>query len=98
MNFPEGIGILPFMMAGSAQLTIETMLVLRSCRIAIWSQHGVIVRAEDSVLHAVDLIEYAETAAHYEYLNLIAGEPSEGLSPEHLRLISESWNIQQKLF
>ncbi len=98
LNFPEGIGVLPFMLPGSAQLTIETMLALREHRIVIWSRHGVMARAEDSIFHALDLIEYAETAAHYEYLNLTAQEPGDGLSPENLRLISESWNIQQKLF
>ncbi len=98
LNFPEGIGVLPFILLGSAQLTIETMLALREHRIVIWSQHGVMARAEGSILHALDLIEYAETAAHYEYLNLTAGERSEGLSPEHLRDISESWNVRQKLF
>lgn len=98
LNFPEGIGILPFMLPGSAQLTIETMLALREHRIVIWSQHGVMARADDSVFHAMDLIEYAETAARYEYLNLTAGQLGDGLSSEHLRLISESWNIHQKLF
>jgi rhamnulose-1-phosphate aldolase len=46
----------------------------------------------------MDLIEYAETAAHYEYLNLTAGGPSEGLAAEQIRLITESWNVQQKIF
>ncbi len=98
LNFPEGIGVLPFLLLGSVQLMIETMLTLREHRVVIWSQHGVMARAENSIFHALDLVEYAETAAHYEYLNLIAGEPGEGLRPEHLRLISESWKIQQKLF
>jgi len=31
-------------------------------------------------------------------LNLAAGGPSEGLSPEHLREISKSWNIKQNIF
>lgn len=98
LNFPEGIGVLPFMLPGSAQLTIETMLALREHRIVIWARHGVMARAQDSIFHALDLTEYAETAARYEYLNLMAGEPGDGLSPEHLRLISESWNIRQELF
>ena len=98
LNFPDGIGILPFMLPGSAQLTIETLLALRDHRIVVWSQHGVMARADDSIMHALDLIEYAETAAHYEYLNLLAGKRGEGLAPEHLREISKSWNIPQKIF
>lgn len=98
LNFPEGMAVLPFMLPGSAQLTIETMLALREHQIVIWSQHGVMARADDSIFHALDLIEYAETAAHYEYLNLTAGGLSEGLSPERIRQISESWHIKQNIF
>jgi rhamnulose-1-phosphate aldolase len=97
-TFPEGIGVLPFMLPGSAQLTTESVLVLRKHRMVIWSQHGVMARADESISHALDLIEYSETAAHYEYLNLSAGEPGKGLSPEHLREISGFWNLRQNIF
>jgi rhamnulose-1-phosphate aldolase len=55
-------------------------------------------RADDSIFHALDLVEYAEAAAHYEYLNLTSGGRSEGLTPEHLREVAESWNIRQTIF
>jgi rhamnulose-1-phosphate aldolase len=96
LNFPEGIGVLPFILPGSTQLTIETMLAMREHRIVVWSQHGVIAKCDDSIFHALDMIEYAETAAHYEFLNLIGGDLSEGLNPEHLREISISWNARQR--
>lgn len=98
LTFPEGVGVLPFMLPGSPQLTVESMIKLREHQCVIWSQHGVMARADDSILHALDLIEYAETAAHYEFMNLTAGGLSEGLSPEHLQAISNSWNIRQKIF
>lgn len=53
--------------------------------------------AEDSIFRALDLIEYAEMAAHYKYLNLTAGELGDGLNPKHLCRISESWKVRQKL-
>jgi len=98
LNFPEGIGTLPFLAPGSTQLTIESVLALRDHRMVIWSQHGVMARADESIFHALDLIEYAETAARYEYLNLCTGERSEGLSPEQMREISKIWNLQQNIF
>jgi rhamnulose-1-phosphate aldolase len=98
LNFPQGIGILPFILLGSAQLMIETMLAMREHQLVVWSQHGVMARSDDSILHSLDLIEYAETAAHYEYLNLIGGKLSEGLSSEHLLAVSASWNIKQNIF
>lgn len=96
--FPKGIGVLPFILVGSEQLMIETKIALREHELVIWSQHGVMSRSDDSIAHALDLIEYAETAAHYECLNLIGGELSEGLSPTNLRDVSRSWNIEQTLF
>jgi rhamnulose-1-phosphate aldolase len=98
LNFPQGIGVLPFILLGSAQLMVETMIAMREHQLVVWSQHGVMARSEDTIVHALDLIEYAETAAHYEYLNLIGGELSEGLSPGHLRAVSDSWNIRQNIF
>ena len=98
LNFPEGIGVLPFLLPGSSQLTIDSMLALRDHHLVIWSRHGVMVRADDSIFHALDLIEYAETAAHYEFLNLCAGGRSEGQSPEQIREIPESWGIGQNIF
>jgi rhamnulose-1-phosphate aldolase len=98
LTFPQGIGVLPFILPGSTQLTIETMLALRDHHTVIWSQHGVMARSDDSIFRALDLIEYAETAAHYECLNLISGDPSTGISAEHIRAISKSWNVRQNIF
>jgi rhamnulose-1-phosphate aldolase len=64
----------------------------------VWSQHGEMSRADNSIFHALDLMEYAETAAHYEYLKLTAGGWSEGLSPGLLRASAKSWKIRQNIF
>lgn len=98
LNFPQGIGVLPFILVGSAQLMVETMIAMREHQLVVWSQHGVMARSDDSIFRALDLIEYAETAAHYEFLNLIGGDLSEGLRPDHLRAVSSSWNIRQNIF
>jgi len=96
-NLPEGIAVIPFLMPGSAQLVVETKLALREHRIVVWARHGVMARADESILHALDLIEYAEAAAHYETLNLLTGGEG-GLSPEELREIAKYWNIQQNIY
>jgi rhamnulose-1-phosphate aldolase len=86
------------MLLASTQLMIETMLALREHQLVVWSQHGVMTRSDDSISHALDLIEYAETAAHYECLNLLGGDLSGGLTPEAIRAIAESLKIQQSIF
>jgi rhamnulose-1-phosphate aldolase len=98
LNVPEGIGILPFLLPGSTHLMIETMLCMRDHRVVVWSQHGVITRADESLSHALDLVEYVETAAQYEALNLYTGETGTGIDPQHLREIAEIWKVNQKVF
>ena len=98
LNMPEGIGVLPFMLPGSQHLMNETTLSMQDHRVVVWSQHGVIARADDSLSHALDLVEYLETAAQYEALNLYTGEPGCGIPPEQLRAIAEIWNVRQRVF
>jgi rhamnulose-1-phosphate aldolase len=39
----------------------------------VWSKHGVMARSDISVTRVADRIEYAETAAMYEHMNLVNG-------------------------
>jgi rhamnulose-1-phosphate aldolase len=41
----------------------------------------------------VDRIEYAETAARYEYMNLVNGERAEGLTLDEIRAVAEAFNV-----
>ena len=51
---------------------------LRDHRVVLWGKHGVMARSDHSVTKAADLIEYAETAAHYEYMDLVGGRARGG--------------------
>lgn len=98
VNLPEGIGVVPFLMPGSVPLMQATMERLRTHRIVIWSKHGVVARSEISAKRASDRIEYAETAARYEYMNLVNHEMGEGLSAEELRAIAATFGAPQTVF
>ncbi len=98
IQMPEGLGAIPFFVPGSTELVEATRAALVQHQVAVWSRHGVMARADSSVKHACDLIEYAEAAAGYEFLNLAAGEPSEGLNAEQIRAICRSVNVQQSIF
>jgi rhamnulose-1-phosphate aldolase len=98
INLPEGIGFIPFRLPGSPELMSGNVDALRKHRIVIWAKHGVMARSDISVKRAADRVEYAETAAKYEYLNLSAGEIGEGLSVEEIRKICSTFNIRQNIF
>jgi rhamnulose-1-phosphate aldolase len=98
LNIPEGIGVIPFCVPGSAELMNANVDAMRRHRIVLWAKHGVMARSDVSIKGAADKVEYAEAAARYEYLNLVAGEPAEGLSLDEIRSICTSFDIHQTIF
>lgn len=92
ISLAGGVDVLAFQIPGSADLMSANVESLRMYPLVIWSKHGVMARSEVSVLRACDRVEYAETAAHYEVLNLSCGEPADGLSDEEARRIAEAFS------
>ncbi|MBI1294233.1 rhamnulose-1-phosphate aldolase [bacterium] len=97
INLPEGIGILPYRLPGSEAMMEANLAGLRAHRIVVWSKHGVMARSDLSVTKAADRIEYAETAALYEYMDLVNGGQAEGLTEDELREIVRVYNVPTTL-
>lgn len=98
VNLPEGVGVLQFQLPGSPALMQATVEGLRSHRIVLWCKHGVMARSEFSVTRVADRIEYAETAAQYEYMNLVNHTMADGLSREELLAVAKEFHVQQTIF
>jgi rhamnulose-1-phosphate aldolase len=98
VQLPAGIGILPFMLPGSEALMAANVDSLRRHRIVVWSKHGVMARSDVSVTRAVDRIEYAEAAARYEYMDLVAGGRAEGLTRDEGRAVVEAFGVDTTLY
>jgi rhamnulose-1-phosphate aldolase len=97
VQLPAGIGILPFLIPGSAALMAANVESLRRHRIDVWAKHGVMARSDLSVTRAVDRIEYAEAGARYEYMDLVAGGRGEGLTRTEMGSIVEAFGIDTQL-
>jgi rhamnulose-1-phosphate aldolase len=98
VNLPEGVGVLPFIMPGSDELMAASVEALRTHKVILWGKHGVMARSDVSVKRACDLIEYVETGARYECLNLSMGEIGEGLTADQIRAIAANFNVQQRIY
>lgn len=98
VQLPQGVGILPFMLPGSAELMAANVVSLRTHRIDVWCKHGVMARSDVSVTRAVDRIEYAEAAARFEYMDLVAGGRGEGLTLDEARAVVSAFGVQTTLF
>lgn len=97
VQLPEGIGVLPFILPGSSSLMEANVMYLREHRLVLWSKHGVMVRSEFSATRAADLIEYIETAARYEYMDLVAGSRAEGLTQDEVRAVVQAFHVPTSL-
>lgn len=98
VNLPEGVGVLPFIMPGSAELMESSLRALRKHKVIIWGKHGVLARSDVSVKRACDIVEYVETGARYECMNLRLGEIAEGLTAAQVRAIAATLGFHQSVF
>jgi len=99
VNLPMGVAYLPFELPGSPALMKATVDAMEEGhRVVLWAKHGVMARSDQSVKRAADRIEYAETGAHYECLDLSAGSKATGLSDTELRLVNEKFGGVSTLF
>jgi rhamnulose-1-phosphate aldolase len=98
INLPHGIGVLPYCLPGSPAMMQANLAGLREHNVVLWCKHGVMARSELSVTRAADRIEYAETAALYETMDLAHGGRGEGLTEAELREIVSTFGVQTTLF
>jgi len=98
LNLPEGIAVVPFVVPGTDELMDANVVALRNQRVAIWCKHGLMARSSSSVMAAVDLVEYVETAAVYECLDLSLGQRAQRLADSEIRAICGAYGIEQNLF
>ncbi len=94
----DGIGVAPFLIPGSSALQEATLKLSDRHRVVIWARHGAIVRVSGSVKKASDLIEYAETGARYECLNLQCGQDAGGICQADLLRLCIEFGIHQTVF
>lgn len=93
---PQGVVVLPFFVPGSPEMMAANVAGLAESDITIWSKHGVMARSDISVLRALDRIEYAETGAKYEYLNLAAGGHAQGLTQAEISAVAKEFGITSR--
>jgi rhamnulose-1-phosphate aldolase len=99
VQLPRGVAFVPFLLPGSAELMAATVSAMEAdFRVVLWAKHGVIARSDQSVKRAADRIEYAETGARYEYLNLTNHGLADGLTDDELRRIAEKFGVEQDYF
>jgi len=99
VQLAKGVAFVPFLLPGSPELMAATVSAMEAdYRVVLWAKHGVMARSDQSVKRAADRIEYAETGARYEYLNLTNHGLADGLTDDELRRIAEKFGVKQDYF
>jgi len=98
LQFPHGFGVCEYKVPASRGIQDVTVKAMRDHTLTMWCKHGLMVRSDVSVMQAFDRIEYAETAARYEYFNLTLNEPSSGLSVGEILEVCKQFKIEQTVF
>ena len=96
--FPRGIAFLPFEVPNSEALMNATKRVDDAHNLIVWAKHGVIAISNQSLTKALDLIEYAEAGARYEYLNQVNHDRAGGLSGDEIEAICDHFGISNNIF
>ncbi len=98
VNLPDGVAFVPFMLPGSPELMLSTVRAMREHQVVLWAKHGVIVRSDVSVKRICDLIEYVQTGARYECINLTNHGLADGLTLHEMRMICDGFGVTQNIF
>lgn len=89
--FPDGIGVLPWMLCGTDEIGIATAQKLKKSRIVVWAQHGIYASGR-GLDETFGLIETAEKAAEI-YLKIAHLPRLNTINDAQLRQIAKRFNV-----
>ena len=89
--FPDGIGVLPWMICGNEAIGLATAEKLAKCRIVVWAYHGILATGS-SVADCFGLIETVNKAAKL-YLQVAPLPHTAGISDEELKALADFFHV-----
>ncbi|MBC2166824.1 rhamnulose-1-phosphate aldolase [Listeria booriae] len=93
--FPEGVGILPWMVPGTDAIGMATAAKMRDFRLVIWPHHG-IFGAGSSMDEVFGLIETAEKAAEVYTLVQAQGGVKQTITDQQLQDLADAFGVTVK--
>ncbi|WP_136806671.1 rhamnulose-1-phosphate aldolase [Desulfosediminicola flagellatus] len=90
--FPDGIGILDWMLPGQLDIGHETARLMEKHHLVLWAHHG-IFGAGKNMDQVFGLIETAEKAAEMLLKVMAAGGKQQAISTEQLKALAKTFNV-----
>jgi rhamnulose-1-phosphate aldolase len=92
--YPEGVGVLPWMLQGQDDIGKATAQKMENYRICIWGQHGIFAAGND-LDEAFGLIETVEKAAAI-YIKVMNSKVINTLRDSELKLLGETFKANYR--
>jgi len=93
--FPEGIGVVPWMVPGGKAIADATGKLMKKYNVAIWAHHGMFVVGEDFD-EAFGLMDTVEKAAEIYIKVCSMGGKKQTISSQNFRDLAEEFKIKLK--
>ena len=90
--FPEGVGVLPWMVAGTNEIGDATANLMTKHRLVLWAFHG-IFGAGESIDEAMGLIDTAEKAANILVKVNSMGDIKQKITDEEFKRLADFFNV-----
>lgn len=95
--FPEGVGVLPWMVPGGRQIAEATSELMPDYNAVIWAHHGIFCTGQDFD-QAIGLMQAIEkSAAIWIKVHSCAAAPQQTITPENMRELSEAFSVALKM-
>lgn len=91
--FPDGIGVVPWMVPGGRDIAVATSELMKRCDVAIWAHHGMFCSGEDFDL-TFGLMHTVEKSAEIlvKVLSMGAGK-RQTIQPEDFRRLARDFHV-----
>ncbi|MDR0249147.1 MAG: rhamnulose-1-phosphate aldolase [Oscillospiraceae bacterium] len=91
--FPSGVGVLPWMIPGGADIARETAAIMRAHNVAVWAHHGTFCAGEDFD-STFGLMHILEKSADIYIKALSCGKaPNQTVTDEDLRRLAGAFGV-----
>lgn len=90
--FPSGVGIVPWMVPGGAEIGIETSKLMKEHDVVIWAHHGTFCSGETLDL-TFGLMDTAEKSAEILVKVLSMGGKKQTITPENFRDLAKAFGV-----
>ncbi len=92
--FPEGVGVVPWMVPGGADIAMATSELMKTYQAAIWAQHGLFASGPDFDI-TFGLAHTIEKSAEIYWKVLATGQPVlQTITDDALRAIAKDFGVQ----